>query len=117
MFGDVGVRVIFGHAGEVDVIRGIIATIKIREIVVGKGLGDFDCTVGAKVEIDKGVAFFDFTDGGVFIVDDNESREVLVLNFRVNPAEDLDGFFGRFEIIVGFAVDHHVPTTGDDFPV
>ena len=112
-----GVGIIFGHAGEVDVVWGVVATIKIREVVVGKGLGDFDGAVGAEVEIDKGVAFFDFTDGGVFIVDDNESREVLVLNFGINPAEDLDGFLGSLKIVVGFAVDHHVPTASDDFPV
>ena len=53
MFGDVGVGIVLSHADEIDVIWCVIAAIEIGEVPIGKSLGDFDGTIGAKIEINE----------------------------------------------------------------
>ena len=83
------VAVIFGHADKIDVVRRVVAAVKVGEVPVGEGLGDFDSAVSAEVKIDEGVAFLDLADGLVEVVDDDEGLEVLVLNGGIDAVKDV----------------------------
>lgn len=128
MGGDVEIGIVFGEADEEDIVGterliGLavvsfeISAVEVRKIVVGHGAGKLDGAVSAKVEVEEGVIFGDLTDGLVILVDNDEGREILVLEVRGLGAQSFDGGFGIGELVIGLAVKDGIPTGLDDAPI
>ena len=115
VFRDVVIGIVFGEAGEINLRYG--ATVKRLELLGGKGGGNFNGAVGAKIVIDHGVAGADGADGATFIIYDDEGGEVLILDFGLKLAKFANSFFGGSELVRRLTVNHGVPTELNHGPV
>ena len=110
---DMGVAVVFHHAGVSDV--GASDSVEFIEGVVVESARDFDGAVASEVEEDDAIAVFDGA-GGFAISDDDEGWEVLIADAVFFFTERFDGFGGAGEV-ARLPEDMGFPTAFDDAPI
>lgn len=110
---DMGVAVVFHHAGVSDV--GASDSVEFIEGVVVESARDFDGAVTSEVEEDDAIAVFDGA-GGFAISDDDEGWEVLIADAVFFFTERFDGLCGAGEV-ARLPEDMGFPAAFDDAPI